>query len=142
MSLQIIPFSIGAHGGKIHESPFTDCCRRDSSIHVVVAVVVFTFINHPRLSTQYLLLSQPLCTTTPTLDPADFRGHRLTYLEKVYENKMDPRTHGKGLGWSDIPAYYRLKSSICGDLSFKSAARTTQNAANAQRPKTAGLHIF
>ena len=34
-------------------------------------------------------------------------------------------THGKGLGWSDIPAYYPLKSSIFGDLSFKSWARTS-----------------
>ena len=47
-------------------------------------------LNHPGLSTLYLLLSQPL-RTNPTLDSADFRGHRLTYLEKVYQNKMDPR---------------------------------------------------
>ena len=41
-------------------------------------------INHPGLSTQYLLLvSQPL-RTNPTLDSADFRGHRPTHLEKVY----------------------------------------------------------
>ena len=47
-------------------------------------------INHPGLSTQYLLLSQSL-RTNPTLDSADFRGHRLTYLKKVYQNNMDPK---------------------------------------------------
>ena len=39
---------------------------------------------------QYLLLCQPL-RTHPTLDAAISRGHRLTYLEKVYQNKMDPQ---------------------------------------------------
>ena len=45
------------------------------------------------------ILSQSLCTT-PTLDSADFRGHRLTYLEKVYENKMDPRGVSRAINYS------------------------------------------
>ena len=57
---------------------------------VVVVVVVFTLKNHPGLSIQYLFLSQSL-RTNPSLDSANFRGHRLTYLEKVYQNKMDPK---------------------------------------------------
>ena len=57
---------------------------------VVVVVVVFTLKNHPGLSIQYLLLSQSL-RTNPSLDSANFRGHRLTYLEKVYKNKVDPK---------------------------------------------------
>ena len=56
----------------------------------LVSCCCLHIINHPGLSIQHLLLSQSLCTN-PTLDSADFRGHRLTYLEKVYENKMDPR---------------------------------------------------
>ena len=47
-------------------------------------------MNHPGLSSQYLLLSQPL-RTNPILDSANFRGHRLTYLEKIPQNKMDPQ---------------------------------------------------
>ena len=43
----------------------------------------------------------------------------------VYGGEPLHSTHGKGLGWSDIPAYYPLKSSIFGDLSFKSWARTS-----------------
>ena len=42
---------------------------------VVVVVVCRHIINHPGLSTQYLLLSQ-FSRTNPTLDSADFRGHR------------------------------------------------------------------
>ena len=56
------------------------CCCCCCCLHI---------INHPGLSSQYLLLSQPL-RTNPTLDSANFR-HRLTYLEKVYQNKMDPQ---------------------------------------------------
>ena len=46
------------------------CCCCCCCLHI---------INHPGLSTQHLLLSQPLRTNS-TLDSADFRGHRLTYL--------------------------------------------------------------
>jgi len=50
---------------------------------VVVVVVGLHIENHPGLSIQCLLLSPPL-RTSPTLDATDFRGQRLTYLEKVY----------------------------------------------------------
>ena len=53
------------------------CCR----LHI---------LNHPGLSIQYLFLSQSL-RTNPTRDSANSRGHRLTYLEKVYQNKMDSK---------------------------------------------------
>ena len=65
----------------------------------VVVVCCLHIINHPGLSIQYLLLSQSLCTT-PKLDSADFRGHRLTYLEKVYKNKMDPRGVSRAINYS------------------------------------------
>ena len=57
------------------------CCCCCCCLHI---------IHHPGLSTQYLLLSQPL-RTNPTLDSADFRGHRLTYQEKVYQIKWTPK---------------------------------------------------
>ena len=42
------------------------------------------------VSLDNLLLSEPLRTNT-TLDSADFRGHRLTYLEKVHKKNGAPR---------------------------------------------------
>ena len=71
------------HGREVGRRPAFEyvccCCCCCCCLHI---------INHPGLSTQYLLLSQSL-RTNPTLDSADFRGHRLTYLKKVY-HKMDP----------------------------------------------------
>ena len=55
---------------------------RRSVVVVVVVVVVFT-LSHPGLSVQHLVLSQHL-RTNPKLDAANFRGHRLTHLEKAY----------------------------------------------------------
>ena len=44
----------------------------------------------------------------------------------VYGGEPPTTVRMEGLGWSDIPAYYPLiKSSIFGDLSFKSWARTS-----------------
>ena len=54
------------------------------SLKLLLLCCCLRIISHPGLSTQYLLLSQPL-RTNPTLDSADFRGHRQTYLEKVYQ---------------------------------------------------------
>ena len=67
-------------------------------------------INHPGLSTQYLLLSQPL-RTNPTLDSANFRGDRLTHLEKVYQNKMDPQ------GSAGRQSIYKKQENECGTQS-------------------------
>ena len=48
------------------------------------------YIDHPGLSSPFLLLSQPL-RTNPTLDSANSRGHRLTYLENVTKIKWTPK---------------------------------------------------
>ena len=54
---------------------FSACC----TIHMLLlCCCCLHIINHPGLSIQYLLLSQSL-RTNPTLDSANFRGHRLTY---------------------------------------------------------------
>ena len=65
--------------------------KEEQVIVVVVVVVVFTLYTIPvSLPSIYLFLSQPL-RTNPTLDSADFRGHRLTYLEKVYRCTVHKR---------------------------------------------------
>ena len=62
-----------------------------ASYIVVVVVVVVYIINHPDLSTQYLLLSQFL-RTSPTLDSADLWSQvNIPNLEKIYQIKWTPR---------------------------------------------------
>ena len=100
------------------------CCCCCCCLHI---------INHPGLSLQYLLLSQSLCTT-PTLDSADFRGHRLTYLEKVYENKMDPRGSAEGDKLQSNKKNVHLKTT--GRLRVLSQSRTIYNDVCVQRGKT------
>ena len=57
---------------------------------VMLLLLLFSHYKSSRSLSPYLLLSQPL-RTNPTLDSANFRGHRLTYVEKVYQNKMGPQ---------------------------------------------------
>ena len=65
--------------------------RQEKEEQVIVVVVVFTLYTIPvSLPSIYLFLSQ-LLRTNPTLDWADFRGHRLTYLEKVYRCTVHKR---------------------------------------------------
>ena len=63
-----------------------------AAVRVVVAVCsCFLHVkNHPGLSFQYLLLSQPL-STTPTLDTANLCGNRLTFLKRHVISNGPPR---------------------------------------------------
>ena len=66
-----------------------DGARGKISSRVVVDGGVFTLYTTPVSPPVYIppsSVSIPL-GTNPTLDSADFRGHRLTYLEKVYKIK-------------------------------------------------------
>ena len=87
-----------------------------------------------------------LCTT-PTLDSADFRGHRLTYLEKVYEKKNWtpdvyiskinlPKTNGPFVASLTMP---KLVDRSCGFPCPRVACPEVVYFACASRPVSASI---
>ena len=63
---------------------------REGILRVVVDSV-FTLKTIPVSSLSTTSFRPNLSVLVQHFDAANFRGHRRTYLEKVYQNKMDPQ---------------------------------------------------